>query len=96
MNRASLRLALVTLGTTLVLSMTAAAQTAVGYLTVSSTPPAKVLVDNEDSGRTTPVEKLALPPGDHRLTLVTADGALKRTFGFKITPNQTTRLKIKL
>ncbi|WP_394843827.1 PEGA domain-containing protein [Pendulispora brunnea] len=72
----------------------AAAQTAEGFLTVSSTPPAKVIIDDKDSGRSTPVENLRLPVGDHKLTLV--NGNVKRTLGFTITAGQTTRLKIAL
>jgi len=73
-----------------------AAEGAGGFLTVSSVPPAKVFVDEQDSGRITPVENLPLAAGDHRLTLVTADGTLKRSLGFKIAAGQTTRLKINL
>ncbi|WP_394823505.1 PEGA domain-containing protein [Pendulispora albinea] len=69
-----------------------------GFLTVSSVPPAKIFVDEQDMGRTTPVENLPLPAGDHKLTLVsvTNNGALKRSLGFTITAGQTTRLKINL
>ncbi|WP_394833352.1 PEGA domain-containing protein [Pendulispora rubella] len=72
----------------------AAAQTAEGFLTVSSTPPAKVIIDDHDSGKTTPVEGMRLAVGDHKLTLV--NGNVKRTLGFTITAGQTTRLKINL
>jgi len=66
----------------------------VGFLTVSSVPPAKVFIDDIDTGRSTPIEALALPPGNHRLRLEA--GALKRALGFQITVGQTTRLKISL
>jgi hypothetical protein len=76
------------------LAPVAAAQTGDGFLTVSSTPPAKVIIDDKDSGRSTPVENLRLAAGDHKLTLV--NGNVKRTLGFTITTGQTTRLKINL
>ena len=71
-----------------------ASSSEVGYLTVSSVPPAKVFIDDFDTGRTTPIDQLALPPGNHRLRLEA--GALKRALGFKITAGATTRLKINL
>ena len=84
------------LGALLAISLgsVAAARTGDGFLTVSSTPPAKVIIDDKDSGRTTPVENLRLAVGDHKLTLV--NGNVKRTLGFTITTGQTTRLKINL
>jgi hypothetical protein len=69
---------------------------AVGYLNVSSVPPANVMVDDQDTHQTTPVEKMALPEGDHKLTLVSLDKKVVRTLGFKIVSGQTTRLKINL
>ena len=67
-----------------------------GYLDVSSDPPAKVLVDDVDTGKTTPATHLSLKAGHHKLTLVTADGAHKRTIGFTIDAGQTTKLSIHL
>jgi hypothetical protein len=67
-----------------------------GYLDVSSDPPAKVLVDDVDTGKTTPATHVALKVGHHKLTLVTADGAHKRTIGFTIDAGQTTKLSIHL
>jgi hypothetical protein len=67
-----------------------------GYLDVTSDPPAKVLVDDVDTGKTTPAQHLPLKAGHHKLTLVTPDGAHKRTIGFTIDPGQTTKLSIHL
>jgi|SRR6516225_6266215 hypothetical protein len=67
-----------------------------GFLDVTSDPPAKVLVDEADTGKTTPVQHLALKVGHHKLTLVTADGSHKRTIGFTIDAGQTTKLSIHL
>ena len=73
-----------------------AAGTDIGYLNVSSTPPAEVFIDDVDTGKMTPVTQLALKQGDHKLTLVSADKTLKRSLGFRITSGDTTRLKINL
>ena len=44
----------------------------------------------------TPQPHLELPAGHHKLTLVTLDGARKRTIGFNVEPGQTTTLTIHL
>jgi hypothetical protein len=67
-----------------------------GYLDVTSEPAAKVLVDDADTGKTTPVQHLPLKAGHHKLTLVTADGAHKRTIGFTVDAGQTTKLSVHL
>ena len=67
-----------------------------GFLNVSSVPPATVEVDDHDTGQMTPIEKLPLPEGDHKLPLISADKKVRRTVGFKIVSGQTTRLKINL
>jgi hypothetical protein len=67
-----------------------------GFLTVSSTPPAKVLVDDQDTGLVTPVVKKELPAGSHRLTLVSTDGHVRRTLGFSINAGKETKLTINL
>jgi hypothetical protein len=67
-----------------------------GYLDVTSDPPAKVFVDDADTGKTTPAAHLPLKAGHHKLTLVTSDGAHKRTIGFTIDAGQTTKLSIHL
>jgi hypothetical protein len=68
----------------------------VGYLDVSSDPPAKIVIDELDTGKTTPYEHLALKAGRHKLTLTTADGGRKRTLGFTIDAGQTTKLSVHL
>jgi hypothetical protein len=67
-----------------------------GFLDVSSDPPARVHIDDADTGKTTPVQHLPLKAGHHKLTLVTADGAHKRTIGFTVDAGQTTKLSIHL
>jgi hypothetical protein len=67
-----------------------------GYLDVTSDPPAQVHIDDADTGKTTPVQHLPLKAGHHKLMLVTADGAHKRTIGFTVEAGQTTKLSIHL
>jgi hypothetical protein len=67
-----------------------------GFLDVSSDPPAKVFIDDADTGKVTPVQQLPLKAGHHKLTLVTADGTHKRTIGFTVDAGQTTKLSIHL
>jgi hypothetical protein len=73
-----------------------AADAETGYLDVSSDPPAKIFVDDADTGKTTPAAHLQLKAGHHKLTLVTPDGTKKRTIGFTIEAGQTTKLSIHL
>ncbi len=71
-------------------------QTDTGFLNVGSDPPARVIIDDADTKTVTPQPHLELPAGHHRLTLVTLDGARKRTLGFNVEPGQTTTLTIHL
>jgi hypothetical protein len=72
------------------------AQKEVGFLNVASNPPAHVIIDDADTKTITPQPHLELPAGHHKLTLVTVDGARKRTIGFNVEPGQTTTLTLHL
>jgi hypothetical protein len=73
-----------------------AADADVGYLDIASDPPgATILIDDRDTGKTTPQPKLALPAGHHKLTLV-RPGGTRRSIGFKVEAGQTTKLTIHL
>jgi hypothetical protein len=67
-----------------------------GFLDVSSEPAAHVLIDDVDTKAVTPQPHLELKAGHHKLTLVTLDGARKRTMGFNVEAGQTTKLAIHL
>jgi hypothetical protein len=67
-----------------------------GFLNVGSDPPARVIIDDADTKTVTPQPHLELPAGHHKLTLVTLDGARKRTIGFNVEAGQTTTLTIHL
>lgn len=73
-----------------------AADADTGFLDVTSDPPAKIFVDEADTGKTTPAQHLPLKAGHHKLKLVTPDGARNRTIGFTIEAGQTTKLSIHL
>ena len=66
-----------------------------GFLDIESDPPAKITIDDSETGKVTP-QHLELPAGHHKLTLVTKDGAHKRTLGFNIQAGQTTKLTLHL
>jgi hypothetical protein len=64
----------------------------VGYLTLTSKPRAKILIDHVDTGRMTPITGRSLPlaPGKHRVTFWIGDD--KYTFPATIHAGQTTAL----
>jgi hypothetical protein len=67
-----------------------------GFLDIGSDPPARVIIDDADTKTVTPQPHLELAAGHHTLTLVTLDGARRRTIGFKVEPGKTTKLTILL
>jgi hypothetical protein len=67
-----------------------------GFLDIGSDPPAKISIDDADTGKVTPQPRLELKVGHHRLTLVTVDGSHKRTIGFNIEAGQVTKLTLHL
>jgi hypothetical protein len=56
-----------------------------GYLDIASDPQgAKILIDDKDTGRTTPQSHLPLAVGHHKLLLVTPDEKHRRGLGFTV------------
>jgi hypothetical protein len=74
----------------------AGAETGTGFLDVSSDPPAKILIDDADTGKVTPQPHLELKVGHHKLTLARIDGGHDRTFGFQIESGQTRKFTVHL
>ena len=64
------------------------------FLDVASEPAAGIVIDETDTGKTTPQQRMPLTAGHHVLTLVTPDGAHKRTIGFSVEAGQTKTFKI--
>jgi hypothetical protein len=65
-------------------------------LDVASDPVAKILIDEVDTGKTTPERHLSVRAGRHKLTLITLDGRHQRTFGFAIEPGETRKFTVHL
>jgi hypothetical protein len=72
------------------------AETDVGYLDVSSDPPAKIFIDDADTGKLTPQTHFPVKAGHHKLTLATVDGAHSRSFGFTVEAGQTRKFTVHL
>jgi hypothetical protein len=69
----------------------------IGFLDVSSDPPgAKILIDDTDTGRTTPQHHLPVKAGHHLLTLVASDSGSKFPVGFTVEAGQTKKLTLHL
>jgi len=63
-----------------------------GYLEISSKPRAKISIDGNDTGLTTPIsgKALKLAPGKHKVTFYAGDD--KFTFSVIVKPGETLRL----
>jgi hypothetical protein len=92
MTKALLAMCAVTVGLLGVAEVSA--QPRVGYLEVWSEPVAEIVIDGADTGLRTP-QTLPLRPGHHNVTLLRGERR-PSTYGFKVEPGRTTRLKIHL
>jgi hypothetical protein len=63
-----------------------------GFLSLNSIPWSHVSIDGRPTGKTTPLPKYPVPPGEHTVTLRTEDGR-ERTLKVEIKPGETTLLK---
>jgi hypothetical protein len=68
----------------------------VGYLNCNAWPSASVFVDGRRLPGTTPLRNVRLPVGPHTLTLVSADGTLRKEVQVNILPAQTRTLAVAL
>jgi hypothetical protein len=64
-----------------------------GFLNVHSKPEARVIIDGNDTQRSTPLLNYELPTGQHKLTLVTSNGK-QSSLGFTIKRGETSTLRI--
>ncbi len=62
-----------------------------GTLAIQAKPPCRILVDNVDTGRTTPQRSLRLSAGTHRITLVNDEYGIRDSFRVKIRAGQVSR-----
>jgi hypothetical protein len=67
-----------------------------GYLTVTTVPAAKVEIDGNDTGQTSPITKVPLAAGKHKVTVVSLDGKTRRTLGVTIVAGEEKRLSVNL
>ncbi len=67
-----------------------------GFLTVTTDPAAKLEIDGADTGKTTPVVRLSLASGKHKVTVTSLDGKTKRTLGVTIVAGEEKRLTVNL
>jgi len=65
-----------------------------GYVDLASKPPAKILIDNVDTGKSTPVTGLPIAPGKHKITFAIGDD--KFTYPVVITAGKTESLNKEL
>jgi hypothetical protein len=65
----------------------------IGWLTVRSEPKARLWIDGSDTGKVTPVTRLELSAGKHKIELV-ADAGLRRSLGIVITKGEEKRLDV--
>lgn len=67
----------------------------VGYLGLRSTPTARIFIDGEDSGRSTPQRRMRIRPGPHQIELKTKDGR-SVAFEVRIRAGERTRIRKQL
>lgn len=65
-----------------------------GYLTVSSIPPAHLLLDGTDTGKVTPIARFEVKSGRHKVTLQT--DMTSRSFGIVVVAGEETKLNVNL
>ena len=67
-----------------------------GTLTINAKPWVRVIVDGRDTGKTTPIVGLPLPPGRHRLTLINEAEGIRHVREVTIEPGQDQKVLIDL
>ena len=60
-----------------------------GYLRLGSKPWTKVSIDGRDTGQTTPIGKLPLSAGTHKVTLINPQFQIRETFTVEIHAGET-------
>ncbi len=74
-------------------AMVAAPPAAKGTLMISSKPPCEIIIDGTPTGLTTPQRSIALAPGNHKITLVSAsDPSVKKTVTVGVTAGKPTKV----
>ena len=63
-----------------------------GTLMISSKPPCEILIDGRPTGLTTPQRAIALPAGNHKITLINRESDLHKTISVQITASATEKV----
>jgi hypothetical protein len=63
-----------------------------GTLKISSKPPCEIVIDGKPTGLVTPQLAIALPAGNHRVTLVNREKDIKKTVSVQISANTTEKV----
>ena len=63
-----------------------------GTLKISSKPPCEIVIDGKSTGLVTPQLSIALPAGNHRVTLVNREKDIKKTLSVQISANTTEKV----
>lgn len=63
-----------------------------GTLKISSKPPCEIVIDGKPTGLVTPQLSIALPAGNHRVTLVNREKDIKKTLSVQISANTTEKV----
>jgi hypothetical protein len=63
-----------------------------GTLMISSKPPCEIVIDGKPTGLTTPQRAIALPAGNHKVTLINRENDVRRTIGVEITQGATEKV----
>jgi hypothetical protein len=69
-----------------------ASATGEGMLMISSKPPCEIIVDGKSTGLTTPQRAIALPAGDHRVTLINREKSIRKTLAVQIAADTTEKV----
>jgi len=63
-----------------------------GILMIASKPPCEIFIDGKPTGLTTPQREIALPAGNHKVTLVNKAESITKTIAVQISTGQPTKV----
>jgi hypothetical protein len=63
-----------------------------GTLMISSKPPCEIVIDGRTTGLTTPQRSIALPAGNHRITLLNSEKSIRKVLSVQIIANTTAKI----
>lgn len=63
-----------------------------GTLMISSKPPCEIVIDGRPTGLTTPQRSIALPAGNHRITLLNSEKSIRKVLSVQIIASTTAKI----